>query len=163
MANKIERFKPSLEIDEDIDMHITGWVIQRIGWFLMLAFLLCAALGLFGTGILSPRSDSQNGSSVKYERFGRNQNDTEVEIKAESKAGRIEVELPDAFTRSFKVETIIPDPQEQRIADGSTTYIFPSEGAGEITLFVTARKSGSVNTTLKVNGNQHPFKTYIYP
>lgn len=163
MASKIERIKSSLQIDEDIDLHITGWVVQRIGWFFMLAFLLCAALGVFGTGILSKQLNSQDGTSLKYERFTRNQSDTELEITADSKGGNIQVELPDQFTRSFKIEKITPEPREQKIVNGSTVYLFAADGDGDITLFLTGRQAGSLNTSIGINGIRHPFETYIYP
>ena len=163
MANKIERVKTSLEIDEDIDLHTAGWIFQRVGWFLMLAFLVCAALGLFGSGVLSEASYTREGNTIKYERFTRNESDTEVEIKAQSKAGRIEIELPDRFTRSFKVEKVMPEPAEEEIKGGSTIYTFSANGEGEVTLFVTSRQRGDVKTTVRINGTDHPFQTYIYP
>lgn len=163
MRTKIERIKTSLQIDEDIDLHILGWLLQRIGWCIMLAFLLCASLGLFGSGVFSEKSVTREGASVKYERFTRYQSDREVKIRSKSRRGNIEVELPDAFTRNFKIEDMMPEPRQQKILNGSSIYTFSAEGDGEVTFFVSARERGSVKTAVLVNGIEYSFQTYIYP
>jgi hypothetical protein len=163
VRRKIERIKTSLQIDEDIDLHILGWRLQRIGWSIMLVFLLCASLGLFGSGVLSEKSVTRDGASVKYERFTRYQSDTEVEIRAKSRGGSIVVELPDDFTRNFKIEDMIPEPRQQKIVNGSSIYTFSAEGDGEVTFFVSARERGNVKTAVLVNGVDYSFQTYIYP
>ena len=163
MNEKIERIKTSLQIEEDINLQIKGWIFQRIGWGLMLIFLMLAALGLFGNGILSKRTLAREGVTINYERFFRYDAETEIEIEVLNAQGNINIAMPASFTRSYKVETIIPEPTVQRINNDSTEYVFAAGGKSKITLFVVTRKRGSIQTTIRVNETGFPLKTFIYP
>ena len=163
MNKAIERIKTSLEIEEDINLHITGWIVQRIGWFLMLVFLLSAALGLFGNGVLSHKRITTSGVTLQYEKFTRFENDTEIEIQADSQNGFIEVALSDQFTRHFKIDRIIPEPGDQKIIQRAKVFVFPAAGKGEITFFVMAREKGRLHTAISINGIDFQYTNFIYP
>lgn len=159
----IEHIKTSLQIDEDLDLHIKGWIFQRIGWALMLLFLVCAALGVFGDGMLSEKILTSRGTSVLFDRYLRRENDTEVEILAPYKDGRLLVVFSPMFTKSFKVDRVVPKPVEERTNNGSTVYAFAGEEAGQLTLFLTARKAGMIHTTVRVNDIDFEIEQYVYP
>lgn len=159
----IERVKTSLQIDEDLELHVKGWIFQRIGWALMLLFLILAALGVFGDGMLSGKILTSAGTSVLFEEYLRRDNDTEVEILAPYKDGRLLVVFSPVFTESFKVDRIVPRPAEERTTNGSTVYAFAGEKLGKLTLFLTARKAGRTRITVQVNGIDFEMKQYVYP
>ena len=69
MKGKVERIQTSLQIDEDIDLHIKSWWWQRVGWGFMLSFLLLAISGLFGNGVLSERTLGKGSTSLTYDRL----------------------------------------------------------------------------------------------
>jgi hypothetical protein len=163
MKNRPERVQTSLQINEDIDFHSKGWIIQRVGWALMFIFILCAALGLFGNGVLSHRNVTKDGTTVFYERFGRHQSNTRVEIDANGRNGKIEVVLSGNFTESYKIERIVPEAAEQKIQHGSKVYVFTAEGQGHVTFFVNALKQGTITSTVAVNGTGFNLESYIYP
>lgn len=163
MKNGPERVQTSLQINEDIDLHSKGWVIQRIGWALMFIFVLCAALGLFGNGLLSHRSVHKDGTSVFYERYGRHQSNTRIEIDANAHNGKIQIVLSGNFTESYKIERIVPEPAEQKMQAGSKVYVFTAEGQGHVTFFVSALKWGTITSTLGINGTDFNLESYIYP
>src|SRR5688500_14447045 len=124
MTERVERVKTSLEIEEDLNLHIKGWILQRAGWGFMLLILISAVLGLFGNGILSENVIIKEGSSVLFERFTRRNNEAEMEIISQHSSGIIEVCLSPRFTESFKVENIIPEPKDQMVKNGLTVYEF---------------------------------------
>lgn len=163
MKNRPERVQTSLQINEDIDLHRKGWIVQRVGWVLMFIFVLCAALGLFGNGIVSHKNVNKNGISISYERFGRHESNTRIEIDANARNGTIEIVLSGNFTESYKIEKVVPEPAEQKIRHGSKVYVFTAEGPGHLTFFVSALKRGTIRNTLAVNGTDFNLESYIYP
>jgi hypothetical protein len=163
MGEKIERAENSLQIDEDLNLHIKGWIFQRVGWALMLIFLICALLGLFGDGILSKRELVVEGSTIHYERFSRYDNKSQLEILSQHRDGKIEVVMPPVFAASFEVENVVPEPAKQKMANGSMVYEFEGEGTAQLTFFLNSRQAGSVNGTIQVNDTGFELKQYIFP
>jgi hypothetical protein len=163
MRHSVERVKTSLQIDEDIDLHIRSWVGQRIGWALMFALLISAALGLFGNGALSEMKVSSNGAFLSYERFSRYESNTALEIEASGMGGSISVRLDPEFSRSFKVEKINPEPSGQSIQDGTRIDSFMVGGRGHITYFISPRTRGRSTYTMRVNDSEFRLTQYIYP
>ncbi len=108
MSRKIERVNTSLEIEEDIDLHETGWIVQRIGWGLMLVVLVCATLGLFGDGLLSETKLAAGGTSVLYQKFLRSEADTEVEIVSHDVSGKIRIAFSPNFLDVYKFDRMTP-------------------------------------------------------
>lgn len=163
MAEKVERVKTSLQINEDIDLHVTGWVVQRIGWAVMLTILILSALGLFGNGVLSDRKVAKKGISVAYQRFCRYETETEMEITAQAAGRMIEVILPAAFVEMYNIKSVQPEPETQRIKNGSAVYAFGAEGTGRITIFLSPRKQGDVHPVITVNDTDFELSAFIYP
>lgn len=163
MKEEIERIKTSLEIDEDIDLHIKSWTVQRIGWAFMLAVIVLALLGLFGNGVLSERNIVADSTTLIYERFARYENNTPIEVEALNAAGSLTVKFSPAFGEWFKVEQINPEPVEQRVDDGSTVYTFKSGGKAHATFYVSPRKQGQLEYSVRVNAHDFHPATFIYP
>jgi hypothetical protein len=163
MRDSIERVRTSLQIEEGIDLHITSWIVQRIGWGLMFGLLLAAALGFFGNGILSETSVSVDGASLSYERFCRYENSTALEIEAPDRSGSLIVRFNPEFSNVFKVEQINPEPSGQKILDGNRVDIFHVHGRGHITYYLSARTQGSTNYEMLVNGTMFRLAQYVYP
>ena len=163
MNQKVERVRTSLQIQEDIDLHIKGWIFQRMGWALLLIILVCSLLGLFGNGILSEEIIVKDESSIMFERYARRDNDAEMKIWTPQSSGTIKVSLSPVFTKNFKVENMSPEPREQMIKNGFATYEFAAQEQAEITFFLTARQAGNVQSTVIVNDTEFQLKQFIYP
>lgn len=163
MKDSVERVQTTLQIEEDIDLHITSWSMQRIGWCMMLAILVSAALGLFGNGVLSEKKLSVNGASISYERFSRYENNTALEIEASDLNGATSVRFDPEFARSFKVEKINPEPSGQKIQGGARIDSFRVEGRGQITYFISPRQRGRRTYGLQVNDSEFRVTQYVYP
>src|SRR5678810_1484903 len=77
-ANSIDK-KP---IADEISLHRKGWIIQRIGWCIMFAFLTAALLGLFGEGPLSNKKLQAGNISIEYERFCRYEHGMKIKLQS---------------------------------------------------------------------------------
>jgi hypothetical protein len=163
MKHSVERIRTSLQIEEDIDLHIRSWIIQRIGWGLMLIFLVLAALGLFGNGFLSEQHVSADGASLTYERFSRYENNTALEIETSARRKSISIHFDPGFAQTFKVEKINPAPSGQKIQDGVRIDSFAVEGRAHITYFLSPRIYGDAAYVLQVNESRFQLAQYIYP
>lgn len=165
MRGKIERVNPSLEIDEAIDLHITGWIAQRIGWGLMLVVLVLAALGLFGDGILSREQLVRGDTALTFERYARRGSDTELQVTTPVVDGRLCIVLSSEFTRAFEIRQITPEPIGQWFDDGNTAFDFSGDGRGNITFFMEVRRgaTGTMESVVSVNDRRFTLHQYIYP
>jgi hypothetical protein len=63
--------RDGVEIEQHMPFQQREWAFQRTGWCLLSAFVLLAALGLFGDGPLSHVEGIDAGTRVTFERFVR--------------------------------------------------------------------------------------------
>lgn len=165
MSKKIERVNSSLQLDEDIGLHETGWVIQRVGWGIMLAVLIFAILGLFGNGMLSEQKVVAGGITVVYEKYLRSETDTEFEIIARDVNGKVQVTLSPQFNDLFKIDRMTPEPSSQNIENGSTILDFSARGEAQLVFFLSTREGnrGNKANSVIVNNTDFTLDHYIYP
>ena len=57
-----ETVRHQLQLEEHLEHHKQGWIIQKIGWVVLYAGLILALAGIFGTGPLSYRTESRTES-----------------------------------------------------------------------------------------------------
>jgi hypothetical protein len=163
MPKDIERIRHSLEIEEHLNLHITGWVVQRIGWGAMLVFIVLGSLGLFGDGFLSRQQIIREGVVVHYERFFRIQAETEIRVHATAEANLIEVKLSPAFTENYRIVRTIPEPNDRRLENGSLAFGFPATGSADIVFVVEPATVGSNVSGVIVNDVRFELSAFIYP
>jgi hypothetical protein len=152
-----------LQLEEDIKWTERSWIIQRIGWVLLLLFVLFAALGVFGTGILSNVHKQSGEYSVDYERFGRFQMPQEIKINAPSKNGKVVITIPQSFLDNYEIPSSIPQPTRQ---DFDNTYLileYPSNGPAHIMFEIEAEKTGNHTAEIIINEQVFTFSQFIYP
>jgi hypothetical protein len=152
----------TLPVEDNIALHKKGWVIQRIGWGLMFAFLLAAVLGLFGEGPLSKRKVTIGHITVEYERFGRYEHG--MIMRVESRHENINtIVITDDYLRVFRISNIVPRPQRQAGSGGDVEFYFEGPGNTEVTFYTEPVERRSVNAPVKVNNNSFSIKQTIYP
>src|SRR5688572_10160657 len=108
----MRRVQSSMDMRDEIELHEKGWIIQRIGWVLLMLMLIAASLGLFGNGILSNKYLATNTASVSYERFGRFDSPMKIKINAGAQ-GRLELKIPQTYLRKMELDKIVPQPSHQ--------------------------------------------------
>jgi len=151
-----------LPLEDEIDLHRKGWIVQRIGWVLMFAFLIAAILGLFGEGPLSKKKVQAGNINVEYERFCRYEHG--MEIRLQSAGENIStVSIPQTYLKSFRVATIVPEPAKQVATTGSVQYQFEGTGNNIVSFYLSPIDRKTVEGKFQVNNHPFSIKQTIYP
>lgn len=159
----MERIKPSLQLKDDIDLHLRGWIIQRIGWVLLLLLLIAASLGVFGTGWLSSDHVAGKNGTVSFERISRFEAPMKLVVQVEKSDGDIEVRIPRSYISSMEIDKIVPEPVTQKTADGSVVYTFDADPESTIIFYLTPESTGSIRTELTIDNAVFPIAHFIFP
>jgi hypothetical protein len=161
-----------LEIDQDIAFQKHEWQVQRVAWVVMALIVLLAALGLFGTGLLSSASASDpNGVlTVDYQRFIRHDGRTTltVNVAPELVTGdSVEIWLAADYHADVQIEQISPEPQEVRTDGDRLIYVLAVEGVTgplELSFALRPQAIGRVSVEVGlVDGPQVAFSHVSYP
>jgi hypothetical protein len=158
----VEKVEHDLELDEDHNMHVLGWRIQRIGWGLMGLIFVLAALGLFGTGFISKRVEGGDALKIEYEHFGRYEAEMKIIVRFPSNE-LTRISIPLVYLRDMKIQQILPDPLEKKIENGNYLITFSGVNKGELTVYLLPQTTGSLNTIVHINDQPFAINHYIYP
>lgn len=159
----MEEIKPSLDFQDEIALHKKGWIIQRIGWGLMIVLVLAASLGLFGTGVLANVTKTVDDSVIKYERFVRFGKPMNLRIETVPVDGKIVVALPLDYLMHVELERIVPKPEVERIRHTTVEFVFNASDDGKIKFYLVPEKVGKVATQLRVNQSDFIINHFVYP
>lgn len=115
-----------LQIREERGFQEKLWTAQRIGWVLMLLFVIAALLGATGSGGPLSMARAQSGqATVNYPRIARWQASTQMIVTlAPSASGQADLYLPQSLLDVFAVEGILPEPAQARTAAGGQLLTF---------------------------------------
>jgi hypothetical protein len=147
-----------LEIDDDPAFQRRLWAWQRRSWALIAGVLAFAAIGGFGDGPLSSAEagDEEGGLHVTYERFGRMESPSEVEIAAApGPDGRLRLRLGEDFLRAYDVAGLDPYRASTRIDPDGATFTFDAAGGAApvvLTLEIRPKGPGLARIQLGVEG-----------
>ncbi|HEV7330568.1 MAG TPA: hypothetical protein VGN63_05960 [Flavisolibacter sp.] len=163
MRKKVELVEHQLELNERIDLHKKGWVIQRVGWVFMLLVILAAALGTFGNGILSKATIEKGNAKVEYQRFYRYEAEMPMQIFVRNVHGPATISLPESYVKQFKILRIIPEPQEYFIQSGYVSYIFNASSDFLASFYIRPENPGIIEGVIHVNNTPVSLQHLIYP
>lgn len=161
-----------LEVDEDLKFQRVEWRIQRIGWVLMLLFILAALAGAFGRGPLSRRTDQSpdNSLAIDFDRFGRLHAQTDIKLVASEESARegaLRIWLDRDYMTKFETKEINPQPERIDLSPDRMTLVYrvpKSPGSLKVNLILEPNEMGSVRGAAGVEGKQSLFfSQFIYP
>ena len=158
-----EIVKTDLEIQEHLDAHKTGFIVQKFGIVFIIGLVVAAALGVFGDGILSKRSDAKGDILLEYERFYRHEARMELSFVMVNVANDAEISFPNQYLKDVRVESIIPEPNSTRIDRDKVHYSFEGKGNMRITFYMVPRKVGTLNGSIDMNGHSFSLSHFIFP
>jgi hypothetical protein len=159
----VETVRHSLQLEENLKQHKQGWIVQKIGWVILYLGLILALAGVFGTGPLSYKTESQHGASVKYERFLRYESESEIMFNIQDAKDSITLEIPQQYMKYIDLRSITPLPHSNRTVNDVTTYYFHALHTASIHCLIMAKKMGSITATIKLNEIPFTIAHQIYP
>lgn len=159
----VRHSRDSLQLEENLDHHKKGWIIQKIGWVVLYLGLILALAGLFGTGPLSYMTKSQDGNSIQYERFLRYEGESEITFNIQDAKDSITVEIPQQYLEYIDVKSITPLPSGNKTVNDITTYYFNALGTARIHCNLMAKKTGNISAIITVNETPFTIGHQIYP
>lgn len=158
-----EMSNTSLEMNEHPDSHKQGFKIQRFGIAVILLFVLLAALGLFGDGVLSKRAIHSQSARVDYQRFYRHEAKMEIKIELHSFENSNVISFPKEYLKNFQIESITPSTESTNFKGDRSEFVFNGPGNGIITFYLVPREIGNVKGDLLVNNERFDISHLIYP
>jgi len=162
-AQVLEKINSALPLDESIELHEKGRLVQQICIVAIFLLMVSAALGLFGNGILSDKTITAGGNTMKYEKFGRHGGETILVFNLVSKDSIALITIPSIYLDYFRIETIVPEPGSNMIAGNSLIYTFNGRDVQRISFYMTPIKAGGIEGTIKGNQSNFTFSQFIYP
>ncbi|MBX6316750.1 MAG: hypothetical protein IRY99_28130 [Isosphaeraceae bacterium] len=140
-----------------------------MGWYAMLALLLAALLGLFGSGPLSHGTAGEPGSPIRleYERFGRQERETTLRIHLQPGADRVRVWIDRTYLEAIEIKAISPPPERAEAGPHRVGYLFAIADATRpavITFWVKPQRFGVLSGEVGLDdGTMLRFHQWIYP
>jgi hypothetical protein len=159
----------SLQAEQNLAHQQREWLVERVGWIVMLLLILAAAAGLFGNGVLSRASVSDGKQmTIEYERFAHYLTPTsfKVHMRTTSKDKDIQLRINSDFLHGVKLEKVVPEPIRVETGDKWLSYHFPVNTAGEVTIKfdVTPETVGKLSAVITAASEaQLSFNQLIYP
>jgi hypothetical protein len=161
--NSVEKIKPTLQIEESLSLHEKGWIVQRVGWAMIIAVMVAGILGVFGEGPISKKEPVSGNIKATYERFFRFE--AEMKIVIESTADHIsQVSFPQQYLKNFKILRFVPEPDNNVTSAGEVIYNFSPAQNHIVSVYLTPTSKGQIEGDMKVNGtNAFSLHHFIYP
>lgn len=118
-----------LEVHQDLEFQRRAWVVQRVGWAVMLLVVLAALLGAFGRGPLAKAQAGARGDPVwmEYERFTRHASLGTLKVHLAAgvaQNGKARVWLDRKYIQGVKIEDINPEPESVEAGQEGLVYVF---------------------------------------
>ena len=159
-----------LERDRDLRFQRREWTVQRAGWLVMLAIVLAALSGLFGSGPLSAATAEAEPLQLQYTRFERRHAPTELEVRLASSAvsqDQIEVWLWSDYLARVEITSIVPEPEEVSETDDRVIYRFNIDDQTRAPRILIALEHDEPGLTTgrigMVDGPELAFWQIVYP
>ncbi len=138
----------AIEVHEDPEFERREWRVQRIGWVLLLLFVVAAAAGLFGRGPASlARAGEQGGPfEMSYGRFTRYEAPVNLDLKLRPEPGQDpQLWLSSEYLKGLRIERVTPEPARTQLQADGVLYTFEAGDAQqpvEITVHAMADRIG---------------------
>lgn len=158
-----------LEMSHDSEHEKKEWVIQRIGWGLMLLLAIAALIGVLGDGPLSSTQQGKAGDELylKYDRYVRHQAPFMVKVFCKPASdGGFSLTFTRAFLEKHEVKEIQPEPESTEIEDDRCTYQFKGRPNHEqlVTFRFASDGFGKVENEVTLDGRiTRKMEQFIWP
>jgi hypothetical protein len=159
----MEKIKPQAEIEDEIELHEKGWIIQRVGWVILFTVLTAAILGLFGSGVLSDEYLTGPEGTIQFERFARFETPMELRIDGRDRNSFLEITFPLTYFSEMELERIQPAPTAQAFENDNIVYRFAVREVTQVKFYFVPKSTGKITTQLQINKEPYSIHHFIYP
>lgn len=167
--NRKESSSRTHPVEEDMGIQRAQWMFERIGWYLLVAVIVAAVLGLFANGPLSRTTvqDPSQKLTIEFDRLARSGASGEMRLHADPQTGQdVTVRFSTAFMRAVRLTTIEPQPAEARSSAHGTEYVFGRKGGAPLDVYleVLPQRVGLVQGEIALDGNAPAaVSLFVYP
>jgi hypothetical protein len=156
-----------IPVREDMRFQRRSWIVERVGWSLLILLALIGLSGAFGIGPLSWQTASSGPLSVEYERFQRITRLARFTFNISGQTGpELRLHLSDTFQKNFEVSNIQPRPARSTAGRDGLDLTFATDGASaaRIVIWAHSRRYGMSDITARL-GSEAPlsFWVLVYP
>ena len=154
-------------VQEHMAFQRRTWIVQRIGWFLLVAICFSAIMGLFGGGALGNRTIEGGAMTIEFERFERRTRTVHFTFRfAPSDHKERRLHLGGAFQEACEVSRIQPLPlRSVAPADGlDLTFAAAPPASSRVTIWARPHSYGSIDIHARADdGAPTSFSVFISP
>jgi hypothetical protein len=154
-------------VRENMRFQRRSWIVERVGWAVLLAVALLGLSGVFGTGPLSWAKVSSGSLSVEYDRFQRVTRLARFTFGLRAQHGPdARLHLSSAFQRNFEISNVQPQPARSSAGPDGVDLQFATGGAsgGRIVIWAHSRHYGISDIKARLgNGAPLSFWVFVYP
>lgn len=155
------------EFEDSPRFHEHEWRVQRIGWAILVLFLLAGASGVLGKGPLSHETIALPGGTLELDRFARRHAPTEwaIDLLQTPAQEDLELAITADYMSKFEIKAITPEPERTELKNGELVFIFAgAQSGGRIVMHLDPQEVGTLRGTVRMNGGDAiALRQLIYP
>jgi hypothetical protein len=154
-------------VREDMRFQRRSWLVERAGWFVLIAIAVAGLSGIFGNGPASWGHATAGPLSVSYQRFERATRLSPFVFTMVAASGHeLTLRLSAPFQRDFEFTSIQPPPLRSSTGpDGiELTFAAQADATSRIVIWAHSRHYGISRITATPNGGAPAsFWVFVYP
>jgi hypothetical protein len=165
-----ESMARELQIDEDLSFNNKNWKAERIGWTLLLIFVLSSFLGAFGPGIATRKTIESDFLSMEYDPITRDDTETVLSLllkKVNPKSEFATLWVSREYTDNVQSVYMNPEPEHTRADLAGTTYEFLTQpNSQELAIRMILKPKKMLNLVGKIGPSPDrtvEFNHFVYP
>lgn len=119
-----------LQLEQDPTFQRRDWLVQRVGWALMLVVVLAAAGGLLGRGPAARATIGDAGAPIRieYMRIIRHATAERLTMRLANVTGERRIVLDSAIVAALEIQRVVPAPIRMDGVAGGVAYTFGFAG-----------------------------------
>lgn len=154
-------------VDEHFRFQRRTWIVERVGWVVLIAISLVALTGLFGTGgPLESGLVTGKTLSIDYQRFERRTRLARFIFRFSGGSAEHTLHLNDAFRNTYEITDIQPRPAGGAAEAHGYDLTFSSKASspGAVTVWAKPHRMGVIHIAAS-SGDAPPldFTVLFYP
>lgn len=137
--------------------------LRLLSWISLFIIIIFTALGVSGSNLFSPVSNSDKTGTIEYEHLLRCQTEAKLKIRLHKFKGPVQLVFPENYLQYFKIKLIYPAPQDQYYSNGNIVYTFNADEENLVNFYLEPRKTGRIKGSLMVGKRSYTLSNFIYP